>query len=450
MSAYRLIGYDPEIDYSFIETNRKLRKQHPEIVASVVRQIQELGAVATLDEKTGLLHLNQELRVSIVLCRHITTDAGASRWLVRLDEGLKPDITIAARMDATNEGIRDYYLLPGIDMTWENLRLAEENGVYLDALPVWDAGLLFRHGEARKTPGGCMNNEIIMIPIERIRVLNPRPRDKKKFEQIIQSIKNLGLKKPIQVSLRSAEEGTEPGYDLVCGQGRMEAFLALGHKEIPAIVVEVSREERLLRSLVENMARRLPSRLALMNEIERLKADGYSNVEIGKKLDIADGTVGGYIALKKAGEERLLDAAINGKIPLGVAMDIAKADSPELQRELLKGFESKELNQFAIRTVKRLIDQRRFVGKGRDTEADKKKSRTNADSLINAFKRESQKQRLMVKKARLCDAKLVITVTALGKLLGDENFFNLLRAESLADIPQYLQDKLAAMKKEAA
>lgn len=294
-----------------------------------------------------------------------------------------------------------------------------------------------------------MNNEIIMIPIERIRVLNPRPRDKKKFEQIIQSIKNLGLKKPIQVSLRSAEEGTEPGYDLVCGQGRMEAFLALGHKEIPAIVVEVSREERLLRSLVENMARRLPSRLALMNEIERLKAEGYSNVEIGKKLDIADGTVGGYIALKKAGEERLLDAAINGKIPLGVAMDIAKADSPELQRELLKGFESKELNQFAIRTVKRLIDQRRFVGKGRDTEADKKKSRTNADSLINAFKRESQKQRLMVKKARLCDAKLVITVTALGKLLGDENFFNLLRAESLADIPQYLQDKLAAMKKEA-
>jgi len=294
-----------------------------------------------------------------------------------------------------------------------------------------------------------MNNEIIMIPIERIRVLNPRPRDKKKFEQIIQSIKNLGLKKPIQVSLRSAEEGMEPGYDLVCGQGRMEAFLALGHKEIPAIVVEVSREERLLRSLVENMARRLPSRLALMNEIERLKADGYSNVEIGKKLDIADGTVGGYIALQKAGEERLLDAAINGKIPLGVAMDIAKANSPELQRELLKGFESKELNQFAIRTVKRLIDQRRFVGKGRDTDADKKKSRTNADSLVNAFKRESQKQRLMVKKARLCDAKLVITVTALGKLLGDENFFNLLRAESLADIPQYLQDKLAAMKKEA-
>ncbi len=92
--------------------------------------------------------------------------------------------------------------------------------------------------------------------------------------------------------------------------------------------------------------------------------------------------------------------------------------------------------------------QRRFIGKERDTDADKKKSRTNAESLINTFKRESQKQKLMVKKARLSDAKLVIIVTALGKLLGDENFFNLLRAESLADLPQYLQDKLAGMKKE--
>jgi hypothetical protein len=80
-----------------------------------------------------LLHLNRELRVSIVLCRHITTPGGASRWVVRLDAGLKPDITIAVRMKATNEGIRDYYLLPGLDMTWENLRMAEDNGIYLDA-----------------------------------------------------------------------------------------------------------------------------------------------------------------------------------------------------------------------------------------------------------------------------------------------------------------------------
>jgi ParB family chromosome partitioning protein len=294
-----------------------------------------------------------------------------------------------------------------------------------------------------------VKDDIIMIPIERIRILNPRPRDRKKFEQIVQSIRNLGLKKPIQVSLRSAHEGDELGYDLVCGQGRMEAFLALGHKEIPASVVEVPREERLLRSLVENMARRLPSPLALMHEIERLKAQGYSNVEIGKKLDIADGMIGGYIALNNAGEERLLDAAINGRIPLGVAMDIAKADTPEMQRELLKLYESKQLNQCSIRTVKKLIDKRRFTGRNRDNDRGKRKMRTSAESLINAFKRESQRQKLLVKKGRLCEARLVIIVTAFSKLLADENFVTLLRAESLAEIPMYVHDKLA-LREEAA
>jgi len=132
VNAYRLIGYDAGIDFAFIEENRRLRKRHPDLVASVIQQITARGGLAVWDGDTGLLNLNGELRVSIVLCRHTTAEAGSSRWLVRLDAGLKPDITIAVRMDATNEGVRDYYLLPAIDLTLENLRIAEWNGVYLD------------------------------------------------------------------------------------------------------------------------------------------------------------------------------------------------------------------------------------------------------------------------------------------------------------------------------
>jgi DNA invertase Pin-like site-specific DNA recombinase len=131
--AYTLIGYDPGIDYTFIEENRRLRRQHPELMADVMQRIDEIGGIAQWDRATDLLRLSGELAVSIVLCRHTATTGGASRWVIRLDAGLKPDITVAARMDATNEGIRDYYLLPGMDMTWENLRMAECNGIYLDA-----------------------------------------------------------------------------------------------------------------------------------------------------------------------------------------------------------------------------------------------------------------------------------------------------------------------------
>jgi ParB family chromosome partitioning protein len=73
-----------------------------------------------------------------------------------------------------------------------------------------------------------MNDEVKMIPIEQIRIVNHRHRDPKKFAVIIQSIKNVGLKMPIQVSLRPASEKEVAGYDLICGQGRLEAFIALG------------------------------------------------------------------------------------------------------------------------------------------------------------------------------------------------------------------------------
>lgn len=296
-----------------------------------------------------------------------------------------------------------------------------------------------------------MSDEVKMIPIDKIRILNPRHRDRKKFEAIIQSIKNLGLKKPILVSRRSAQEDGGEGYDLVCGQGRIEAFIALGHREIPAVVVDISKEERLLRSLVENMARRYPSPLALIREIERLKAAGYGNTEIARKLDLDGTMVAGLIALQNSGEERLLDAAASGRIPLGVAMDIAKADTVETQRELLKAYENKQLNQVSIRTVKRLIDQRRFAGKQRDqgSRAGRKKL-TSAESLVNAYRRESQKQKLMIRKAKICDAKLVFIITAFDKLLSDENFVTLLRAESLLMMPKYLWTKLGAKHKEAA
>ena len=295
-----------------------------------------------------------------------------------------------------------------------------------------------------------MNDEVQMIPIEQIRIVNQRHRDPKKFAAIVQNIKNVGLKMPIQVSRRPATEKEEAGYDLICGQGRLEAFLALGHKEIPAIVVEISREELLLRSLVENIARRYPQPMDLIGEIERLKSLGYSHHQIGQKLDVSGNLVGGLITLKNAGEERLLEVALIGKIPIWVAVDIAKTDTLETQRELLKAYESKQLDYASLKYVKGLIVQRRLIGKRRAGKGQGLKPKTSVESMVSAYRKESQRQKLMIKKARVCDARLSFIVTAFNKLLADENFFTLLRAESLATIPKYLSVKLSPEQKEAA
>ena len=295
-----------------------------------------------------------------------------------------------------------------------------------------------------------MNESVTLIPIERIRILNPRARDRKKFEKVLNSIRNLGLKKPIKVSSRIVKNGEEPGYDLVCGQGRIEAYQALGYTEIPAVVVEVPKEDRLLMSLVEIMARRFSSPMDLIHEIERLTEAGYSKLAIGKKLDIADGLVGGLLALKKAGEERLLDAALKGKIPMGVAIDIAKTESVEDQRELLKAYENKQLNQASIRTVKRIIEQRKFLGKRMRSSQRGKNPRTTADGYVNAFRKETQRQKVMVKKAKHCEASLLFLVTGFKRLLEDENFVNLLRAEDLGTIPKCLSERINSEPRRAA
>ena len=285
---------------------------------------------------------------------------------------------------------------------------------------------------------------IKLIPIDQIRIINPRHRDRRKFEPILQSIKNQGLKKPIQVSLRSLSETGEAGYDLVCGQGRIEAYLALGYKEIPATVVEVPPEERLLRSLVENIARRHPSPMELIREIERLKEKGDTIQEISIKLDVSDSTIKGLTALKRAGEERLLQAAVHGTVPLTIAMEIAKAETPEAQRELLNAFETKQLNGVAIRVVKRLMDKRRFLGKQTRLEHPdpQPKDPPTAERLVTAYTRESQRQKELIRKARLCEQKLLFIVTAFNQLLANDPFIKILEAEGLATMPQYLFSKL--------
>ena len=296
-----------------------------------------------------------------------------------------------------------------------------------------------------------MNDDVKMIPLEQIRVLNPRHRDQKKFEVIVQSIKNLGLKKPIQVSLRAADEGDGPLYDLVCGQGRMEAFRALGYREIPAVVVQIGREDRLLRSLAENMARRNPAPMEVLTEIERLKKEGLTLKEISARIDVDSTTISGLIALKRAGEIRVLDAVVNGRIPVGVAVEIARTEGIEMQRELLKACESRKLTQAALRTIRRVMERRRLIGKQRGNgQREQKQNRTSAESLVNVFRRESQKQRLMVKKARVCEAKLLFVVTALRRLMLDAHFVTLLRAEDLATMPKDIWARVAEKPAEAA
>jgi ParB family transcriptional regulator, chromosome partitioning protein len=289
--------------------------------------------------------------------------------------------------------------------------------------------------------------DVEMIPIEQINVLNPRSRNKLIFQGIVSNISNIGLKKPITVA-RRVQPLDGKIYDLVCGQGRLEAFIALGQTEIPALIEEATREDCFLMSLIENLARRAQSPVELLREISNLKTRGYNSSEIAKKIDHAKSYVSGVIHLLDHGEERLLSAVEKGRIPLSVAMQISDADEAGIQQALCDAYEDKTLRGRKLLTVRRLVEQRNASGKRFKTGVPKKTDRVpSAEALVRAYRQEADRQKLFVKKARLTENHLLFVVSALKKMFQDENFLTLLRAEGLDTLPGYLSDRIQITEK---
>lgn len=281
---------------------------------------------------------------------------------------------------------------------------------------------------------------VALIPTARITVVNPRVRNKRIFREIVSNIERLGLKKPITVSQRESPDG--PRYDLVCGQGRLEAYQALGQQEIPAIVVDAGSEDCLVMSLVENCARRQHRAIDLLHDIEGLKRRGYTETEIARKTDLSYEYVRGIARLLEKGELRLLRAVESGQIPVSVAVEIAEADDKGTQQALQVAYETNTLRGRKLFLAKRIVEQRRRRGKGLRITGAKRQTSMSADALVRAYQAETDKKRLIIRKADANRDRLMFVTEALRSLMADENFVTLLRAEGLDTFPRQLADRL--------
>ena len=281
------------------------------------------------------------------------------------------------------------------------------------------------------------------IPVGLIDIINPRERNQKTFKEMIASIKALGLKKPITVTPR--HDGNVERYSLVCGQGRLEAFMALGQSTIPAMVIEASDEDALIISLVENIARRQPRPMDILQGIRILKERGYDNQTISKKTALDISYINGILQLLEKGESRLIAAVESGRIPLTAAVEIARAhNESEVQAILQAAYESGELRGHRLIAVRRLIEQRRTIGRSPSSRSTTtlKYPRMSSASLVRAYNQEVDRQRNLIRKADLVQQRLAFVAAAMGSLLSDEHFINLLRAEGLDTLPKPLDERI--------
>jgi ParB family transcriptional regulator, chromosome partitioning protein len=281
-----------------------------------------------------------------------------------------------------------------------------------------------------------MKREIRTIPISAITVVNSRSRNKQKFKTLVTSVDHLGLKRPITVNVRNRKTN----YELVCGEGRIEAFRALGRAEIPAILIDVAADDSFLMGLVENLARRQPSAIEVFSEVSRLAKRGYKINEIAAKVDLSPSYVRAVCHLVKHGDRHLLEALDHELIPPTIALEIAKAESGEAQKLLLEAYAQRPHTSQEIAALRRLAERChvKAVLKG-----DKARPRATTSSLVRAYRAETERQHLVAKKADLAHARLVFIAGALQKLLRERLFIRLLREEALHDIPHQLRREIS-------
>ncbi|MDE1152829.1 MAG: plasmid partitioning protein RepB C-terminal domain-containing protein [Micavibrio sp.] len=289
--------------------------------------------------------------------------------------------------------------------------------------------------------------KISLLPIEKINILNPRVRNKKIFDLITDNISQVGLKKPITVTpCKSGAADKE--YDLVCGQGRLEAFIARGQTHIPAIIIDASEEQALIMSLVENLARRQYRAIDLLQGIEILQKQGYDYKVIAKKTGLVETYVDAVLKLLERGEARLLCAVEAGQIPITIAMTISDTPEEGMQEVLQEIYNTKQLRGSRLILAKKLIEKRRFLGKamhsGSRTTSKSGTEKISVHQVMKVYQKEVDRKRLLTRKADIASNRLLFIVEALRRLFQEEHFNVLLQAEEIATLPKPLSDLLAA------
>jgi len=282
---------------------------------------------------------------------------------------------------------------------------------------------------------------IQIVSLDRIRILNPRVRNKQVFAKLVENISSLGLKRPITVTPSDEHQNTGV-FELVCGQGRYEAFCALGEREIPCVVVSASEADRFLISLVENLARRKHSNKDLLYSIQILSERGYTTKQISVKTSLDPTYINAILMLLRQGEERLIAAVEKGWLPLSVATEVARSSDTEVQVAMVNAYETGVLKGEQLIKVRRLIDRRRFLGKSYGQRRLADDQPTTPQKLLNTYQTEVRRQRVMIKKADINEQRLLIMVTAMRRLLADDYFCTLLRSESIQDMPKSLADRI--------
>lgn len=132
VGAYALVGWQGRRSPASVEINRRLKRHHSDVVALIMRNVENCGNTIQRAIGHGLLTVNEEFTVSVRIAQCYQKRFG-NRWRIRFDRSQYADISLLVRLKAGNESILDYYVFPSSEVVGKELRLSDRNPLAIDA-----------------------------------------------------------------------------------------------------------------------------------------------------------------------------------------------------------------------------------------------------------------------------------------------------------------------------
>ena len=168
-----------------------------------------------------------------------------------------------------------------------------------------------------------------------------------KIQELAQSIKENGLIQPIIV-----RKSPVLGYEILAGERRYRASIAAGLSEIPVIIKQLSDQDMMLHSIIENLQREN------LNPIEEAKAyqslidKGFTHTEIAEKMGKSRPYITNLVRLLGL-PKHILTEVESGRLSQAHARLLIQLSSDK-QDKLLNRIQTKNLS---VRQVEQILQK---------------------------------------------------------------------------------------------
>ena len=228
-----------------------------------------------------------------------------------------------------------------------------------------------------------------MISITDIQKNPYQPRkefDGEKLHELAQSIKENGVIQPIIV-----RQSPVIGYEILAGERRYRASLLAGLRSIPAVVKQLSDQEMMVQSIIENLQRENLNPIEEARAYESLVEKGFTHAEIADKMGKSRPYISNSIRLLSL-PEQILSELENGKLSQAHARSLVGLNKEQqdyfFQRIIEEDISVRKLEALLTeKKQKKLQKNDHFI----KNEEEQLKKLLGLDVEIKLFKKDSGK-----------------------------------------------------------